>query len=146
MPGPEASEELAGYYESLRAVGFRAAQPGVVILVAIGEDTELLGGVTFCEDMKSYGAAAAEGVGHDAAGIRMLAIGDTARGLGLGRALTEECLRRARSLGRKQVVLHTTEVMPVARGMYDRMGFQRSPDLDFNPGDDMLVMGFRLDL
>ena len=70
MPDPNDSESFAGYYESLRAVDDRATKPGVVILVAVDSNDELLGGVTFCEDMKSYGAPAGD-TGGEAAGIRI---------------------------------------------------------------------------
>jgi GNAT superfamily N-acetyltransferase len=143
LPGMPQGDVFQAYFDEVRDVAGRAAQPGIVMLVAARGD-ELLGGVTFCEDLKSYGAPT-EAAGADAAGFRFLVVGDAARGLGLGRALTEECLRRARALGRQQILLHTTEVMPVARAMYERMGFQRAPELDFGAGD-FTVMGFRLKL
>jgi ribosomal protein S18 acetylase RimI-like enzyme len=142
LPGIPDEDGLPGYFEDMRDVARRASQAGVVMLVAARGGGELLGGVTFCEDLKAYGAPTSADL-PDAAGIRMLAIVDSARGLGLGRALTEECLRRSRALGRAEVVLHTTEVMPIARGLYERMGFERAPELDFSPGG-FLIMGFRL--
>lgn len=39
----------------------------------------------------------------------------------------------------------TTEAMRTAWGMYERMGFRRSEDLDF-PQEDLPVFGFRLSL
>ncbi len=75
----------------------------------------------------------------------MLAVGLERRNRGLGRALTTACIQRARELGRSQSVLHTTEVMQLAKGLYLRMGFKRSPDLDFGP-DGFTVLGFRLQL
>lgn len=141
MPGPDA---LPGYYAELRAVAERAAQPSVAVLVAAEPSGALWGGVTFIGQMKYYGAEPASRVA-DAAGIRMLAVDPRARGRGLGRALTEACIARARALDRAEVVLHTTDVMQIARGLYERMGFRRSPDLDFGPGG-FTVLGFRLRL
>jgi ribosomal protein S18 acetylase RimI-like enzyme len=69
-----------------------------------------------------------------------------ARGRGIGRLLTEECIRRARAGGRTAVGLHTTEFMAVARSMYERMGFVRVPRYDFRPSPHVLVMAYRLDL
>ena len=58
------------------------------------------------------------------AAIRMLAVDPAYRGWGIGRALTEECLRRARRDGAAVVALHTSALMRVALPMYIRMGFE----------------------
>ena len=79
-------------------------------------------------------------------GIRLLAVHPDGRGLGIGRALMDECLRRSRKMGAHNLGLHTTELMAVARGMYERMGFIRVPEFDFYPGPGMVVMAYRLDL
>lgn len=56
--------------------------------------------------------------------MRMLVVSPDARGLGIGRALAEECLRRARRDGAAVFALHTSAVMRVALPMYGRMGFK----------------------
>lgn len=78
--------------------------------------------------------------------VRLLAVPPEARGLGVGKALMEECLRRARASGVKAVTLHTNEIMAVAMAMYERMGFQRAPELDFNPTPEIVIKGYRYDL
>lgn len=55
--------------------------------------------------------------------IRMLVVDPSERGQGLGRALTEECIRRARRDGASQIALHTSPIMQVALAMYLRQGF-----------------------
>ena len=80
------------------------------------------------------------------AGIRLLAVHPDSRGHGIGRALMEECIRRCRELGIKTIGLHTTELMKVARGMYERMGFKRIPEFDFHPTPDSIVFAYRFDL
>lgn len=55
--------------------------------------------------------------------IRMLVVLPEHRGRGIGRALTEECVRRARRDGAPLIALHTTPIMAVALPMYERMGF-----------------------
>ncbi len=55
--------------------------------------------------------------------MRMLVVSPAARGLGLGRALALECLRRARRDQARVCALHTSDIMRVALPMYLRMGF-----------------------
>jgi len=92
-------------------------------------------------------------VGPDGAGItfrwpetRLLAVAPAARGRGVGGAIIRECIRRASAAGADAITLHTTDFMPVAMGMYERMGFERAPELDFMPAPDVLVKGYRLPL
>jgi GNAT superfamily N-acetyltransferase len=56
--------------------------------------------------------------------IRMLVVDPAARGRGIGRALTEECIARARRDHASVIALHTTPIMTVALPMYLRMGFE----------------------
>ncbi len=77
---------------------------------------------------------------------RLLAVHPDFRGKGIGHALMEECIRRCRKAGIKTIGLHTTEIMQVARGMYERMGFVRVPEHDFHPAPGITVMAYRLQL
>ena len=79
------------------------------------------------------------------AGLRLLAVHPKARGMGIGRVLMDECLRRSRLLAVPTLGLHTTEMMSVARGMYERMGFVRVPEFDFHPRPQVVIMAYRLD-
>jgi predicted N-acetyltransferase YhbS len=78
--------------------------------------------------------------------VRLLAVAPAARGRGIGAALVRECIRRARQSGAAVMTLHTTDVMRVAMGMYERMGFVRAPELDFHPAPDVTVKGYRINL
>jgi ribosomal protein S18 acetylase RimI-like enzyme len=60
--------------------------------------------------------------------IRMLVVDPFCRGGGVGRALTEECMKRARRDGSPVIALHTSPIMTVALPMYLRMGFQLARD------------------
>jgi GNAT superfamily N-acetyltransferase len=60
--------------------------------------------------------------------MRMLVVAPDSRGLGIGRALAEECLRRAKRDGASMFALHTSELMQIALPMYLRMGFTRLSD------------------
>jgi len=78
--------------------------------------------------------------------VRLLAVAPAGRGRGIGAALMREYVLRARKRGARALSLHTTDMMQTARRMYERMGFVRAPELDFQPAPEVTVMGFRLDL
>ena len=91
----------------------------------------------------AYGGTAAS---VDSPEVRLLAVVPAARGEGVGAALMEECVRRARRAGATTLGLHTMDMMRTAMRMYERMGFVRAPDRDFSPAEGVLVKGYRLDL
>lgn len=78
--------------------------------------------------------------------LRMLAVSPDARGMGVGRLLVDECVRRARASGATELGLHTSRSMETAIGMYRRMGFVRAPEHDFHPEGAERVEGYRLRL
>ena len=55
--------------------------------------------------------------------VRLLVVSPEHRGAGIGRALTEDCIRRARRDSALLIALHTSPIMSVALPMYERMGF-----------------------
>jgi GNAT superfamily N-acetyltransferase len=91
----------------------------------------------------AYGPAGGDGRWPE---VRLLAVLPEARGHGVGSALMRECVRRARDMGAPALGLHTTDMMRAAVRMYERMGFARAPETDFEPGGGIVVKGFRLDL
>ena len=60
--------------------------------------------------------------------IRMLVVDPAFRGNGLGRALSNEWLARAKRDGSAVIALHTSPIMTVALPMYLRMGFVKAYD------------------
>ena len=128
------------YDLQLRDVARRAETSCVV--VAATPAGELLGGVTYVAGPDDpYSEELREGE----AGIRMLAVGPACQGRGVGRALTEWCLARARADGRRRMVLHTGTWMPDAIRLYERLGFVRLPELDFSPAPGIELIAYSLD-
>ena len=112
-------------------------------LLVAEDQGQVVGSVTFYPDGSRYG----EDVWPDGwAGLRLIAVQPESRGLGIGRALAQECIRRSRQRGIPTLGLHSTEAMWVARGMYERMGFIRVPEFDFHPTSRTTVVAYRLDL
>ncbi len=92
-----------------------------------------------------YPDAADEGFGWPAgwAGLRALGVEPRARGLGIGRALLEACLERARAAGAPVLCLHTAEFMTAAVAIYEAAGFRRDPANDFDAAGRLALGGVR---
>jgi GNAT superfamily N-acetyltransferase len=60
--------------------------------------------------------------------IRMLVVDPAFRGKGVGRALSDECIARAKRDGSPIIALHTSPIMSVALPMYLKMGFAKAYD------------------
>lgn len=129
------------YERELRDVEGRVA--AAEVLVAVDDHGRIVGGVTFVPD---HASPYAEFEVEHAAGIRMLAVLPDAQGTGVGEALTTECIARARDMGLHEVILHSTQWMTTAHGIYQRLGFTRDPNLDWWPEPNIELLGFRLHL
>lgn len=128
------------YLENITDVRSRL---GVSELIVAELDKQLVGAVTlYLETSPSLREDWPEGW----AGVRVLAVPPAYRQRGIGRTLMEECIRRCRKKNIKTIGLHAGPAMAVARKMYEDMGFARAPVYDFQPGPDIVVMAYRLDL
>ncbi|MEU8731663.1 GNAT family N-acetyltransferase [Streptomyces tendae] len=135
--------ESDAYLDELRNVAKRAAAAEVLDAVA---DGRVLGGVTFVPS----GGPMADIARPGEAEIRMLAVAREARGRGAGEALVRACVDRAGAVeGCRSVVLSTQATMRTAHRLYERLGFVRTPDRDWNPVpelDDIMLLTYELTL
>jgi ribosomal protein S18 acetylase RimI-like enzyme len=136
LPGQHLS---VGYADELAAVDRRALEADV--LVAVADD--VVGCATFVPDGSSPWAELLEG---DEAGLRMLAVDPACQGRGVGAALLDACIDRARARSRSALFLHSTPLMLAAHHLYERAGFVRVPDRDWTPEPDVPLWAFRLEL
>lgn len=130
--------DLGPYRASLADVAGRASAADVLVAVV---DGRVVGTVTYVD---GSGNAYAEFDDDDAAGIRMLAVDPAVQGRGVGGALVEACITRARAAGRRVIVLHTTSGMAAARRLYKARGFRRTPTRDWWPQPHVFLRGYEL--
>ena len=140
FPGPD---KQPGYYDMLRNIGRFSEKKDARVLVAISADDELVGGIVYFGDMAEYGSGGTATTVKNASGIRLLGVSARARGMGAGKALARACIQLAKDKAHSHVVLHTTQPMQVAWSLYEKLGFERSKDLDFVQ-EGLPVFGFRL--
>jgi len=139
--GAYLAEGFAGadYAQTLRDVASRAAE--AVVLVAV-LDGDLVGAVT----VATRGGPYAENAEPGDAVMRMLVTDPAARGHGVGTALVQAALDRARQDGCTVMRLSTQEVMKAAHRIYERAGFTRTPERDWRPEPDLLLWTYELPL
>lgn len=106
------------------------------------DEGRLLGCVAFCIEGSPWRELAGPGEGE----FRMLAVSPEARGRGVGEALVQRCIERARELGFDSIVLSTMDRMANAHRLYRRLGFERMPEKDWSPVNDVSLLAFRMAL
>ncbi len=131
-----------GYTQHLRDAVSRAREAEVYVAELADHPGEIAGTVTYCPQGSPWCELARPGEGE----FRMLAVDPSARRRGVAEALVSVCVERARELGCTAVVLSSLPVQQTAHRLYERLGFRRTPDLDWSPEEDVDLLAFRLDL
>ncbi|MFD0153355.1 GNAT family N-acetyltransferase [Streptomyces sp. NPDC055721] len=122
------------YLAVLRDTARRARDAEV--LVAVDTDERIIGGVTYARGETTWADIAVAGEAE----FRMLVVAPEARGRGVGEALVRACADRAGAAPEcARLVLSTDAKMVSAHRIYERMGFVRTPERDWEP-----VPGHRL--
>ncbi|HTA63500.1 MAG TPA: GNAT family N-acetyltransferase [Bacteroidia bacterium] len=137
--------EQPNYYNMLANIGELTKKPDTQLLVAVSSDNKIAGAVVYFSNMQQYGSGGTATQEKNAAGFRLLAVDPLTRGQGIGKLLTNACIKKAKQSNLKNMVIHSTKAMQIAWAMYEAMGFKRAPDLDFMQ-EQLPVFGFRLAL
>jgi GNAT superfamily N-acetyltransferase len=130
------------YLDTLRDAARRATEAEVYVAMLPEEPGHPVGTVTYCVPPSPWTELAREDEGE----IRMLGVAPSARRRGVGEALVSACIERSRELGHTAVVLSSLPVQVAAHRVYARLGFRRTPDLDWSPLPDVELIAFRLEL
>lgn len=128
------------YAAILRRTAERAATAEV--LVAVSAEGTLLGSLTYVDGPGPQASIAREGEAE----FRTLVVDPAAQGNGVGRVLVRWCVERARRDGRGALVLSTMPWMRVAHGLYESLGFVRTPDRDWHPRPEIVCWTYALPL
>lgn len=135
------------YWTSLRDVERRMTDAEVWVADVDGDPTHDAGGIvvgTFT--WAPRGSSQREIAQDDEAEFRMLAVAPWAQGRGVGRALVEAVIERARREGYAAVVLSSATWMTQAHALYTGLGFRRTPELDWSPMPGTDLVAYRLGL
>jgi ribosomal protein S18 acetylase RimI-like enzyme len=130
------------YAERLRDTATRTREAEVYVAEVADLPGRLAGTVTFCPQGSPWRELAQPGEGE----FRMLAVLPQARRRGVAQSLVSVCLERSRELGYTAVVLSSLPAQTAAHRIYERLGFRRTPDLDWSPADGISLLAFRLEL
>ena len=136
--------DMVGHDDYLEVIrDARSRTRDAEVLVAVDAHDRLLGCVTYVPGPESEWAEV-ERPGE--AGFRMLGVAPEARGRGVGVALVLACAERARAAGRTAVAISTTPERAPAQRLYDRLGFRRDPERDFDPVPGVRLLAYVLPL
>ena len=119
------------YLHVVRDARSRFEAPATKQLVAFDDGTDgLLGVAVHAAPGSPWRNVALD---DDEAEIRMLGVRESARGRGVGEALVRACVALCKAAGIARIVLCTELDMKDAQRLYDRLGFTRLPERDWEP-------------
>jgi ribosomal protein S18 acetylase RimI-like enzyme len=84
--------------------------------------------------------------GPGEAEFRMLAVAPAAWGRGVGELLARACIARAREVGASAIMICTRDFATTAQKIYERLGFARVPERDWQPMPGVNLFALRLEL
>ena len=120
------------YAATLRDVRARASQTDVLVAVREGE---IVGTVTICPIGSDYAEVGRNGESE----FRFLAVSPTAWRMGVGEALVAACEDLAVTRGAPAHVICVIDKNTAAQKFYDRLGFTRLPDRDWEPREGVFL-------
>jgi GNAT superfamily N-acetyltransferase len=133
-----------GWMEHLQLVRNVADRAQRTVVLAAVEDGRVLGSAT----IELFGVIGDDDhdMPPDWAFLRMVGVHPESQGRGVGRALVQDVINRARAAGRRHIGLRTTPPMVVAHRLYESLGFVRDASLDYPADSGHALLGYRLDL
>ncbi|MEU5218973.1 GNAT family N-acetyltransferase [Streptomyces sp. NPDC020807] len=130
------------YYLAVLRDTERRAREAEVLVAADEATGRVIGGVTFALGGTAWADIAVPGEAE----FRMLVVAPEARGRGAGEALVRACVDRARAVPEcARLVLSTGPGMVAAHRLYERTGFVRTPERDWDPVPGFTLMTYALE-
>lgn len=134
--------EGSSYAGTLRGFGFDG---DCVVLVAVdeaegGHGNGILGTIT----LEPFGPASELARDETEADIRAFGVAPEAQGRGVGRRLLLAVIECAEKRGTRRLRLCTRSAMRAAQHLYATTGFERTPDLDFEPAPGVILRAYEL--
>nr|WP_255498884.1 MULTISPECIES: GNAT family N-acetyltransferase [unclassified Leucobacter] len=129
-----------GYLSQMQRTGERDETSAVMVAVDRASG-ELLGTIT----LPFPGERLQDDTAADELDIRLLGVAHAARGRGVARHILAYCADVARERGLRRIVLHTGSHMPGAQRLYERLGYHRIPERDFEifeQGEQRFVISY----
>lgn len=141
-----AYSQYAGGYEPAHWLDYQKStrqillhEEGGLRLIALHND-KLAGAVLWCPPYERMMGGTL--VKNNFPEMRLLAVDPQFRNLGVGDQLIKACEARSKHEGFDRMTLHTTVVMETAKAMYERRGYTRYTDIDFEPFAGFVVLGY----